>query len=102
MVLLSQVEQGLEVSRRLLDLEDLYPEEIPARLAAEGVRVLFCGGIHPRFRAMLESEGIELYSGLIGPADTALQLYRQGRLESGQILCAGESSQAGASGGGRS
>jgi len=100
MVLIAEIEQGIEVSRRILDLGSLLPEELPERLVEEGVRVLVCGGIHPRFQALVEERGIELYGGLVGPADTALQFYREGRLETGQFLCPGGAGRGGGRGGG--
>jgi predicted Fe-Mo cluster-binding NifX family protein len=98
MALVAEIERGLEVSRRLVELHPLWPEEIPGHLAERGVQTLICGGIHPRFQALLAARGIEVIGGIVGPAEMALERFRRGELRAGPFVRLGRAGRGGRGG----
>jgi predicted Fe-Mo cluster-binding NifX family protein len=86
-LLLADIEDGHESGREIADLGEIFPEELPADLAARGVNAVICGGIHPRFGFALEAQGIEVLSGHTGDADTALHRLAAGHLGEGDATC---------------
>ncbi len=60
-----------------------------AALADSGANVLVCGGIGRELVALLEKKKIQVIPWVTGDAQDALQLFLQGELQSGAMLCPG-------------
>jgi predicted Fe-Mo cluster-binding NifX family protein len=53
------------------------------------IDVLICGAVSRQFSEMLEASGIEVLSGISGPADDVLEAYQQGTLVHSEFIMPG-------------
>lgn len=53
------------------------------------IDVLICGAVSRQFSEMLSASGIEMISGLSGPAEEVLEAYQQGRLSNSDFFMPG-------------
>ncbi|MCX7827756.1 MAG: NifB/NifX family molybdenum-iron cluster-binding protein [Thermanaerothrix sp.] len=80
--------EGSEVTaKELLDNPGHEMGRIPAWLAEIGVRAVISGGMGERAVNLLRSKGIEVYLGVTGPAELALEMFLNGKLKGGESLC---------------
>ncbi|MCP4716526.1 MAG: hypothetical protein GY868_15505 [Deltaproteobacteria bacterium] len=59
------------------------------QLTTAGVNMLICGGITTEERAILTTQHIKVIPWVTGEAEKALQVFLQGRLKPGSIICPG-------------
>ncbi len=79
-MLVLELADGAVSSRREDDLGAIPREDRPARLAAEGVETVVCGGISCRMAAMLEALGVRVFSGCAGGVEEVVAAFAAGRL----------------------
>ena len=84
---LYEIEDGQIVSSEIVATDGAGHEALADFLAARGVSALVCGGIGGGAQAALSGAGIEICSGAEGDADTAVQAYLKGELESAGVNC---------------
>ena len=77
---LYEIKGGAVASHRTLDAEGSGHSALGGLLRANGVNLLICGCIGGGAKNVLAAAGIELISGVSGPADEAVKLYLEGRL----------------------
>lgn len=75
-----EVEQGRVCASEILDTNGSGHGALAGFLRDLGVRALICGGIGGGARAALAEAGIELYGGVSGDADTAVEALLAGEL----------------------
>ncbi|GAB6062969.1 hypothetical protein JCM30394_16990 [Deferrisoma palaeochoriense] len=68
---------------RWVQWDPVVDPPLPLWLRDLGVRWVVCGGIHPRHRAALEAQGLEVAWGYRGPAEEALRRWARG--EEGEL-----------------
>jgi predicted Fe-Mo cluster-binding NifX family protein len=88
-VLVIECQNGLEVRRHELILEEEIPLNRARRLAALGVGVLICGAISRSLAEHLAGSGIEIIPFVSGRVEEVLAAYLAGELESAQFLMPG-------------
>jgi predicted Fe-Mo cluster-binding NifX family protein len=81
------VEDGRIVSSKRVIVNPQTWVSFPARLAEEGVSVMICGGIHPRFQQALQGQNIQLVWGVVGDWQEVLQAYLNGTLQTNPAFC---------------
>jgi predicted Fe-Mo cluster-binding NifX family protein len=86
-VMVVTIEGGQIVSRKQVLITPERFLSLPAVLASERVSVVICGGIHPRFQQMIQSQNIQLIWGVIGEWQDVLQAYLNGTLRSNPAFC---------------
>ena len=77
---LYEVEAGLVKNSCLVDTDGSGHSALAAFLARRGVSVLICGGIGGCARCALDASGIQIYGGVHGDADDAVEAYLVGEL----------------------
>jgi len=88
---LVEIEDGREVSRKEVPLEESLFQLRVAKLSKLGVEILLCGAISRPFAFMLASSGIRVFPFLAGDAREMLNAFLAGELTSGlqAPLCRG-------------
>ena len=86
-VLIVEVNNQGEFSRKTLEIGKYYPEQIPDLLSKEGVEVVISGGMNRHFQDLFRSQGIQVIWGIIGEANDALAAFKNGRLTPGMGCC---------------
>ncbi|MDD6434800.1 MAG: FKBP-type peptidyl-prolyl cis-trans isomerase [Clostridiales bacterium] len=100
------VEDGKVIASEITDTNGAGHEAIAGFLAGVGADVLICGGIGDGAAAALDKAGIDVYSGVTGNPDEAVELFLMGKLESQGVNCdhhhdhEGEEDGCGSCGGG--
>ncbi|KPK75879.1 MAG: hypothetical protein AMJ79_09200 [Phycisphaerae bacterium SM23_30] len=79
-LLLIDLENGIEKSRKEITLTEQSGPERAARLRRLGVHVLICGAISRALAEMLTSSGIQVLSFLAGSTEQILAAYKTGNL----------------------
>lgn len=74
------VENGQVVSSQVVDTNGSGHGALAGFLRAQGVDALICGGIGGGARTALAQAGIQLYPGVSGPADQAVEALLAGTL----------------------
>ena len=74
------VENGQVVSSQVVDTNGSGHGALAGFLRAQGVDILICGGIGGGARTALAQAGIQLYPGVSGPADQAVEALLTGTL----------------------
>jgi predicted Fe-Mo cluster-binding NifX family protein len=92
-VLLLECEDGREVSRAELVLEEKIPVNRARRLETLGVKVLICGAISRALAERLVSSGIDVIPFVSGTVEEVLAAYLAGELESAQFLMPGSTAE---------
>ena len=88
-LLLLEYEDGREVSRAELVLEEEIPVHRARRLESLGVRVLICGAISRALAERLVSSRIDVIPFVSGAVEEVLTAYLAGQLDSVQFLMPG-------------
>jgi predicted Fe-Mo cluster-binding NifX family protein len=88
-LLLVEYEDGHEVRRIELFLEEDLPLNRARRLEALGTTVLICGAISRSLAERVASGGIEIIPFVSGPVDEVLAAYLAGELNSARFLLPG-------------
>jgi predicted Fe-Mo cluster-binding NifX family protein len=89
-LLLVLVDRREIVHSHELVLEQNNPAERVAYLKNFGVDTLICGGISNEMQHLIAAQNITVIPWVTGEAREALQLFLQGRLDPGTILCPGK------------
>lgn len=89
-MLLATVEADAIRNEEVRDIAGLSPWQLPDFLVSLGVAKVICGGVHRHLQGALESKGVEVIWGVIGPAADALLELRSGTLQRDQFLCRGQ------------
>jgi predicted Fe-Mo cluster-binding NifX family protein len=92
-LLLLEYEDGQEVNRAELLLEDEIPMSRARRLASLGVKALICGAISRSLAGRLVSSGIDVIPFVSGTVDEVLAAYHADELESAQFLLPGSTAE---------
>jgi predicted Fe-Mo cluster-binding NifX family protein len=92
-LLLLEYEDGREVSRAELVLEEEIPVNRARRLESLGVRVLICGAISRSLAEHLANVGIDVIPFVSGTVDEVLAAYLVGEVESAQFLMPGSTAE---------
>ena len=92
-LLLIEYEDGEEVRRSEIVLEEEVPLNRARRLEAAGVSVLICGAISRSMAGRLASSGIDIIAFVSGSIEEVLAAYFAGELESARFLMPGSTYQ---------
>ena len=76
-----EVEDGLEISRTGLDLEDGPLSKRARRLTEMGLDVLICGAVSRPLAEAITSKGVKIIPWMAGEEDEIINAYLTGRLE---------------------
>ncbi len=93
-LLLVELIEGVETSRREHRLSDAEPQERAAQLAQLQVETLICGAISQALEAMLTETGINIYGRICGNVDEVLKAFAAGILGEPQFAMPGCCGQA--------
>jgi predicted Fe-Mo cluster-binding NifX family protein len=92
-LLLLDYEDGREVSRAQLALEEEIPMNRARRLESLGVKVLICGAISRALAERLVGSGIDVIPFVSGTVEEVLAAYLAGELDSAQFLMPGSTAE---------
>jgi predicted Fe-Mo cluster-binding NifX family protein len=92
-LLLLEYEDGREVSRAELVLEEEIPLSRARRLESLGVKVLICGAISRALAERLVSSGIDVIPFVSGTVEEVLTAHLAGGLDSAQFLMPGTTAE---------
>jgi predicted Fe-Mo cluster-binding NifX family protein len=92
-LLVIEYEEGREVHRTELVVEEGLPLNRARRLEALGANVLICGAISRSLAERLWSGGVEIIPFVSGPVEEVLAAYVAGELESSRYLLPGNTCQ---------
>ena len=84
--MLAQVTDGVVQQTELLDASGSGHEASANLLKANGVQVMICGGIGAGAKNALEAAQIEIFAGVQGGVEQALEQYAKGTLEKRPIV----------------
>ena len=84
---LYQVENGAVTARQIVDTDGQGHGALAGFLVRQGVEVLICGGIGGGARSALAAAGIQLYGGVSGRVEDAVQRYLRGGLAYDPAAC---------------
>jgi predicted Fe-Mo cluster-binding NifX family protein len=86
-VLIASVgEDGQVVDEKILVLPQASAEKLCHMVLTEDVQTVICGGIEEEYYQYLVWKRVEVLDSVIGPANVVMDHYRQGTLQSGDIL----------------
>lgn len=85
-LLVSFDEELNETARATILLAHPSAEELCRMALEEQASVVICNGIEEEYWQYLRWKRIDVLDNVMGPAESALQLWRHGRLRSGDIL----------------
>ncbi len=88
-LVLADVEQGRETSRKEEVLDQANPAARAHRIAEIGVDVLICGAISRPLQDMLTSFGVQVTPWVCGSVEEVLQAFLCGRLSNASFLMPG-------------
>jgi len=80
-LLVVDLQEGREVSRKEHELGESGPAERVARLTQYGVQVLLCGALSRPLWFMVSAAGVKVLPFLTGEVDSVLEAYLRGNLE---------------------
>jgi predicted Fe-Mo cluster-binding NifX family protein len=95
-LLLVELVEGVEASRRECRLPDAEPERRAAQLAELHVETLICGAISRALEALLTENGIKVHGRVCGDVEDVLAAFVAGRLGDSQYAmpgCCGQKRQ---------
>lgn len=92
-LLVVELEDGREVRRSELALEEDLPMNRARRLQAAGVNAVICGAISRSLAEHLSNGGIDVIPFVSGPVEEVLAAYLAGGLDSAQFLMPGNTYQ---------
>ena len=92
-LLLLECEDGREIHRAGLALEEEAPLSRARRLESLGARALICGAISRSLAEHLASAGIDVIPFVSGTVEEVLAAYLAGELESAQFLMPGSTAE---------
>lgn len=85
--LLVTTHQGSVVDKELLYNPEHEPGRLPRWLGEMGIRAIITGGMGERAVSLFNSQGIQVFMGVTGPADMAVESFLKGKLTVGASLC---------------
>ena len=88
-VLILDIENGLEISRRSVTLETHSPLSRARELADFGVQVLICGAISLPFSKTIESIGINIFPFVAGDINPVIRSFLEGTIQNSDFLMPG-------------
>ena len=88
-LLLVELVQGVEVSRREYPLPDAEPQQRAAQLSELQVETLICGAISQALEALLTENGIRVHGRVCGNVDDVLKAFVAGTLGESQYAMPG-------------
>lgn len=83
---LAEVAEGAVQQMQMLDASGSGHEALAELLKANGVQTLICGGIGAGAKNALEAAQIEIFAGVQGGVEQALEQYAKGTLEKRPIV----------------
>ncbi|MBD3246023.1 MAG: dinitrogenase iron-molybdenum cofactor [Candidatus Omnitrophica bacterium] len=84
---LVDVEEGKELSRRVIANPGHHPGFLPQFLRDQQVAVIIAGGMGPRAQALFTEQGIQMIFGVSGSVENAVSQFLSGTLVKGQSAC---------------
>ncbi len=78
---LYDVENGEITKTQIIETNGQGHGALSVLLAQEGTNILLCGGIGGGAQTALSEAGIQLYGGITGPADEAVNAFLAGKLD---------------------
>ncbi len=93
-LLVAELAEGAEVSRRECPLPSAEPELRASQLAELQVETLICGAISQSLEALLSENGIKVYGRICGNVDEVLKAFVAGTLGDAQYTMPGCCGQA--------
>ncbi len=84
------IEDGKFVKGEVIPNPGREKVKVPAFVSGLGVTHVIAAGIGNPAIAILNGQGIEVYSGAVGMVDTVLERFMKGELTSKKMSCAGE------------
>jgi predicted Fe-Mo cluster-binding NifX family protein len=93
-LLVAELAEGTEVSRREYPLPSAEPEQRAGQLAELQVETLICGAISQALEALLSDSGIKVYGRICGNVDEVLKAFAAGTLGDAQYAMPGCCGQA--------
>lgn len=88
-LLLVDVDDGIETSRREKTVDSPTPHGWPSALSELGVRLLICGAISDELAAALARHGVRIIPWIRGEVDQVLQAYLAGELPDPRFVMPG-------------
>ena len=88
-LLVVEIEDGQEESRRVVSMEEEWPPFRVSRLANLGVEALICGGISRPLADLFHASEIAVISQIKGEPDQILDAYLKGNLASRRFAMPG-------------
>ena len=85
-LLVASIEGGQIQDKQTVEAENMTCSQLPGFLASLGVSKMICGGIERPVQQEIESRGIEVIWGVIGPAAEALWALVKGTLHENQFV----------------
>jgi predicted Fe-Mo cluster-binding NifX family protein len=92
-LLLIEYEDGRELSRSELAVEEDLPLSRARRLQRLGARVLICGAISRPLAEHLTASGVDIIPFVSGPVEEVLAGYAAGEIESARFLMPGSTTE---------
>ncbi len=84
--LVASIEDGQIQDEQIVEAENMTCSQLPDFLASLGVSEMICGGIERPVQEEIESRGIEVIWGIIGPTAEALSALVKGTLRQSQFV----------------
>ena len=88
-LLVAELAEGTEVSRREYPLPSAEPEQRASQLAELQVQTLICGAISQALEALLSENGIRVHGRVCGNVDDVLKAFAAGTLGDAQYAMPG-------------
>ncbi|EHM09211.1 hypothetical protein TheveDRAFT_0022 [Thermanaerovibrio velox DSM 12556] len=85
--MLVTADQGTVVKKEMLDNPGHEPGRLPKWLGDMGIEAIITGGMGERAVNLFRAQGIQVYMGVTGPADLAVEALLRGKLAGGASLC---------------
>jgi len=93
-LLLVELVEGVEASRREHPLTDAEPEDRAVQLSDLQVETLICGAISQALEALLAQNGVKVYGRICGNVDDVLRAFATGTLGAARFAMPGCCGQA--------
>lgn len=80
-LLVLDIEDGAEVARECVELNETFPQLKARRIAELGLDVLICGAVSRQLAAMLTNSGISICGWVNGPFEEVFKMFLDGSIQ---------------------
>lgn len=78
-------ENGKKLEEKIVVMPQFSAEKICHLIITENIRTVICGAIEDEYYQYLVWKRVQVFDSVIGPWETVVERFTQGRLESGSI-----------------